>query len=170
MSPLVRIFKDVHIKIMTSQTQPAQGTRSIQKSFFTGPFQFCFETPEGATGRHDTPGERARRTQGRLGRRQHPAALVGCHSNGNNRPQPTEKVSVGKWSWTGTPTAAASGSSAPRRCFAKTAARPTSGSSSHKPLACRHDPGEPGAIAAARCHFQPPKQTQQRSRARNKSK
>lgn len=39
MSPLVRIFKDVHIKIMTSQTQPVQGTRSIRKSFFTVPIQ-----------------------------------------------------------------------------------------------------------------------------------
>lgn len=28
MSPLVGIFKDVHIKIMTSQTEPAQGPRA----------------------------------------------------------------------------------------------------------------------------------------------
>lgn len=46
MSPLVRIFKDVHIKIMTSQTQPVQGNRSIRNSFFTVPFQ----SPNGATG------------------------------------------------------------------------------------------------------------------------
>lgn len=58
MSPLVRIFKDVHIKIMTSQTQPVQATRSIQKSFFTVPFRSCSETPKGATGAHDAKGER----------------------------------------------------------------------------------------------------------------
>lgn len=58
MSPLVRIFKDVHIKIMTSQTQPVQATRSIRKSFFTVPFRSCSETPKGATGARDARGER----------------------------------------------------------------------------------------------------------------
>lgn len=117
---------------MTSQTQPAQGTRSIQKSFFTDPFRFCSETPEGATGRQDTRQERRRCTQGRLGRRQHPATLLGCHGNRDNQPQPTEKASVGKWSREGTLTAAASSSSAPR-CFAKAAAGPMSGSSHTSP-------------------------------------
>lgn len=50
MSPLVRIFKDAHIKIMTSQTQPDQGTHSIPKSFFTVPFQCCSEGPTSAMG------------------------------------------------------------------------------------------------------------------------
>lgn len=50
MSPLVRIFKDVHIKIMTSQTQPDQGTHSIPKSFLTVPFQCCSKGPKSAMG------------------------------------------------------------------------------------------------------------------------
>lgn len=50
MSPLVGIFKDVHIKIMTSQTQPYQGTHSIPKSFLTVPFQCCCKEPKNAMG------------------------------------------------------------------------------------------------------------------------
>lgn len=63
MSPLVGIFKDVHIKIMTSQPQPAQGAGFIRKSFFTAPFQPCSEAPRGAKGGCDTHTERVWVTQ-----------------------------------------------------------------------------------------------------------
>lgn len=84
MSPLVRIFKDVHIKIMTSQTQPVQGTRSIRKSFFTVPIQSRSESPKGATGSHDTRGERR-------GWATHPWAAMGDAAPSSTRGLP--------WRW-----------------------------------------------------------------------